>query len=62
MGDEWTVINITLQLNPAAMVESSVVDPCSDSELEQQKPSLIAGGTAEWQSHFGRETGSFLQS
>lgn len=44
-----------IAVHPAAVVESSVVNPCSDSELEQQKPSLIAGGIAEWQSLWKRD-------
>lgn len=33
---------------------------CKD--VEQQELSFIAGGNTKWHSHFGRQSGSFLQS
>ena len=36
--------------------------PNAGEDGERQELSLIAGGNANWYSHFGRQFGSFLQN
>ena len=54
------------QYNSTHLVEGpksrTLVTPNAGEEVEQQELSYIAGGTAKWYSHFGRQFGGFYKT